>query len=343
MANAGALVLADWRVRPAHVGDLDGLKALAELTGGGFTNLPNDRGALAERLDWSERSFAAGVREPQDEKYMLVLEHGPTGRIGGTACLFSRVGVRWPFYSYKLTTLSMQSKELGRTFRTGVLHLVNDFDGASEVGGLFLHPELRTGGLGRLLARSRYLFLALHRGRFGDRVLAELRGRMRGDGSSPFWDGLAGRFFGMGFQEADAFNAVQGNQFIADLMPRFPVYVALLPDEAQAAIGQPHDAGVAAQRLLEAEGFGFHGYVDIFDGGPTMDVRVGDIRTVREAVQGRVAGPLAGDGAPRLVASGQLKGFRCAAVPAAQGSDGGLLVGPGAPFGVGDEVLHAHF
>src|SRR5512147_1768122 len=92
MGDATAINLAEWRVRPANAADLDGLKALAELTGGGFTNLPNDRGALAERLDWSERSFATDVREPEDEKYMLVLEHGPTGRIGGTACLFSRVG-----------------------------------------------------------------------------------------------------------------------------------------------------------------------------------------------------------------------------------------------------------
>jgi arginine N-succinyltransferase len=335
--------LAEWRVRPAGGHDLDGLKALAELTGGGFTNLPNDRAALAERLAWSEASFAAELTEPLDEKYMLVLEHGPTGRIGGTACLFSRVGVRWPFYSYKLTTLSMQSKELGRTFRTGVLHLVNDFDGASEVGGLFLHPELRTGGLGRLLARSRYLFLGAHRPRFGDRVLAELRGRMREDGSSPFWDGLAGRFFGMGFQEADAFNAAQGNQFIADLMPRYPVYVAMLPEEAREALGKPHDAGLAAQRLLEAEGFGFHGYVDIFDGGPTMDTRLSEIRTVREAVTARVAGALTGEGGTRLVSGGTLNAFRCAAVPLAQADDGTVLLPATAPFLPGDEVLHAHF
>ena len=69
---------------------------MAELTGGGFTNLPNDREALAERLAWSSRSFAADLAEPRDEKYMLVLEHGPSGRLGGTASLFSRVGVRMP-------------------------------------------------------------------------------------------------------------------------------------------------------------------------------------------------------------------------------------------------------
>lgn len=339
MASEG-ITLSEWQVRPAEPGDLDGLAELAALTGGGFTNLPNDRAALKERLDWSERSFAAKLSEPEDEKYMLVLEHRPTGRIGGTASLFSRVGVRWPFYSYKLTTLSMQSKELGRTFRTGVLHLVNDFEGASEVGGLFLHPDLRTGGLGRLLARSRYLFLALHRARFGDRVLAELRGRIRADGSSPFWDGLAGRFFQMGFHEADAFNSVHGNQFIADLMPKFPVYVALLPPEAQETLGQPHEAGVAAQKMLEREGFAFNGYVDIFDGGPTLDVRVGEVKTVREAVAARVS---AGDGgAARLVAGGTLKGFRAAALAAGVG-DGELRLADGSPFAVGDEVLHADF
>lgn len=341
MADTPTFQLSDWQVRPANAADLDGLKALAELTGGGFTNLPNDRNALAERLSWSDRSFAAQLSEPEDEKYMLVLEHRPSGRIGGTASLFSRVGVRMPFYSYKLTTLSMTSQELGRTFRTGVLHLVNDFDGASEVGGLFLHPELRTGGLGRLLARSRYLFLALHRARFGDRVLAELRGRMREDGSAPFWDGLAGRFFGMGFQEADAFNAVRGNQFIADLMPKFPVYVALLPEEAQETIGQPHDAGIAAKRLLEAEGFAFHGYVDIFDGGPTMDTRVGDIKTVRDAEHGTVA-KLAAGGETRLVAGGRLNDFRAAALPLTRAPTG-LQLGVDGLFQPGDEVLHAPF
>ena len=87
---------------------------------------------------------------------------------------------------------------------------------------------MRAGGSGALLARSRYLFIKLHRARFGDRVLAELRGVMDEAGNAPFWDALAGRFFGMTFPEADEFNAVHGTQFIADLMPKTPIYVALL-------------------------------------------------------------------------------------------------------------------
>ncbi len=340
--------LSDWLVRAATRDDLDDLKSLAELTGGGFTNLPNSREALAERLDWSSRSYAADVAAPGDELYLLVLAHRESGRIGGTACLFAGVGQRWPFYSYKLTTISMHSRELGRTFRTGVLHLVNDFDGASEVGGLFLHPDLRTGGLGRLLARSRYLFLAGHRARFADRVVAELRGHLDPDGGSPFWDGLAGRFFGMSFQEADAFNSVHGNQFIADLMPKYPVYVALLPEAAQAAIGQPHQAGLAALAMLEKEGFRANGYIDIFDGGPTVDAEVAGLRAVREAAIARIgAGARIGDarapaGETRLVAAGRLAGFRCAAL-AAELAGETLTPAADAPFQPGEEVLHVRF
>lgn len=332
--------LSDWQVRAATSGDLDELKRLAGKTGGGFTNLPDDREALARRLAWSDRSYAAPLSAPDNELYLLMLEHRPSGRIGGTAALFSRVGVSWPFYSYKLTQLSMHSEELGRTFRTRVLHLVNDFDGASEVGGLFLEPDLRTGGLGRLLARSRYLFVALHRRRFADRMLAELRGRIEADGGSHFWDGLAGRFFGMSFQDADAFNSARGNQFIADLMPKYPVYVDLLPDAAQAVLGEAHLEGVAAQRMLMAEGFEHNGYVDIFDGGPTMDVKTGDIRTLREAAHDKVLA-LGGDGDVRLMAAGQLMAFRAAALPMRQ-VDSGLIVGPG-PFAPGEEIAHVYF
>ncbi len=86
----------------------------------------------------------------------------------------------------------------------------------------------------------------------------------------------------MSFPEADEFNAVHGTHFIADLMPRSPVYVALLTEEAKAVMGQPHPSGKAALRMLEHEGFVFDRYIDIFDGGPTVTARTDDIRTIRE-------------------------------------------------------------
>ena len=193
-----------------------------------------------------------------------------------------------------------------------MLSLATDLEGASEVGGLFLHPGERAGGLGLLLARSRYLFIKMHRARFADRILAELRGVIDEAGGSPFWDGLAGRFFGMNFQDADQFNAINGHQFIADLMPKHPIYTAMLTETARAAIGLPHPSGRAAMRMLENEGFAFENYVDIFDGGPTMTARTDRVRTIAEARQDKVVSIDEEGGTESLVATGTLADFRCA-------------------------------
>ena len=337
-----------WHVRPAGIADLDAFTELAMMTGGGFTSLPQDRGALAARLERSDHAFATAIEAPANEVYILVLEQASTGRIGGTAVVFSRIGVDWPFYSYKLGNLQQASRELGRTFNIQMLNLTTDHDGASEVGGLFLHPDLRTGGLGRLLARSRYLFIAAHRARFGDKLLAELRGVLADDGGSPFWDGLAAQFFGMSFQEADAFNGLHGNQFIADLMPKHPIYTALLSEAAREVIGKCHARGRPALAMLEAEGFAYDGYVDIFDGGPTVTARTDQVRTIREARSGMVVG--LADGAhelPRaLLATGRLREFK-SWIGHGASEGGGLTLPRGEAetigVGPGDEVMHVGF
>lgn len=297
------------RVRMACKNDLDALMELAALTGGGLTNFPHDRKALEERIAWSERSCAARIDGPQDEFYLFVLEDTNDRQIVGTANIFSRVGVRWPFYSYKLSRVSHVSRGVGRHFSTHVLTLVNDFDGASEVGGLFLAPQARSGGLGQLLGRSRYLFIARHRERFGTAIVAELRGWLNG-GTSPFWEAVGRKFFDSEFHAADLYNATQGNQFIADLMPKFPIYTALLPDDAQAAIGRPHEDSVPAKVMLEAEGFVYDGYVDIFDAGPTLHARIDQLRSITEsrAVEGGLELSLPGRGL-RLRSQGQGQDF----------------------------------
>jgi arginine N-succinyltransferase len=283
---------------------------MAKLTGGGFTNLPADRDALGEKLATSAEAFANTTDELTHETFVLVLENTQTGAIRGTCQLMTQVGQRWPFYSYRLHTLTQYSQELDRTVRAELLSLVTDLEGASEVGGLFLHPNERAGGLGLLLARSRYLFVAMHRARFADRILAELRGIIDERGGSPFWDGVAGRFFGMNFQEADYFNAINGNQFIADLMPKHPVYVAMLDREAEKVIGLPHPTGRAAMRMLEKEGFAYEGYVDIFDGGPTMIAKTDQVVSVAQSKQSVVSDIDVQAGEKAIIATGQLSDFR---------------------------------
>ena len=298
-------------IRPSREDDLEHLYEMAKLTGGGFTNLPADRDALRGKLERAAAAFENTVDELTDEQFVLVLEDTKTRAVRGTCQLMTKVGQHWPFYSYRLNTLTQYSQELDRTVRAEMLHLVTDLEGCSEVGGLFLHPNERAGGLGLLLARSRYLFIAMHRQRFAERVLAELRGIIDDRGGSPFWDGVAGRFFGMTFQEADYFNAINGNQFIADLMPKHPVYVAMLDDDAREVIGLPHPTGRAAMKMLEKEGFRFEGYVDIFDGGPTMLARTDDVVSVADAKTSPVHGIGLRGGSASLIATGRLKDFRC--------------------------------
>ena len=299
-----------YRVRPATASDYDAVYEMAKLTGGGFTNLPADKGTLVAKLARSQAAFERVEDVQGDDCFMFVLEDPEAKLIRGTCQVFGQVGSTQAFYSYHLSTQTQSSPELGKTFRIQMLSLTTDLEGSSEVGGLFLHPGLRAGGWGMLLARSRYLFIKKHRPKFGDRVLAELRGVMDEAGNSPFWDALAGRFFDMSFPDADQFNAMHGTQFIADLMPRTPIYVSLLSDGARSVMGLPHPSGRAALRMLEGEGFRYDRYIDIFDGGPTVTAPTDQIRTVRESHSLRITD--IGEGGPTkmMLAAGALKQFR---------------------------------
>ncbi|MEO6387767.1 MAG: arginine N-succinyltransferase [Croceibacterium sp.] len=314
-----------FRLRAARPDDLEPLYEMAKLTGGGFTNLPADRKSLGRKLERAHGAFQNEAEELADEQFVLVLERAATRELRGTCQLMTQVGRQWPFYSYRLTTLTQHSEQLDRTVRAEMLSLVTDLEGSSEVGGLFLHPSERAGGLGLLLARSRYLFIAMHRPRFADRILAELRGIIDDRGGSPFWDGVAGRFFGMGFQEADYFNAINGNQFIADLMPKHPVYIAMLQDSARSVIGMPHPSGRAAMRMLEDEGFAYQGYVDIFDGGPTMTARTDAVKSIGAAKAGTVIRTDCRQGDKMLLATGRLAQFR-SCYGTCEPAEGGLAI-----------------
>jgi arginine N-succinyltransferase len=332
-----------FRIRAALPKDIRALYDLAKLTGGGFTNLPAERATLEAKLERSEAGFSRKGESPADDLYVFMLENVETGQIRGTCQVFGQVGSDRPFYSYLISTLTQKSEELGRIFRNQALTLTTDLEGSSEVGGLFLHPQERAGGLGMLLARSRYLFIKQHRPRFGDMVLAELRGVLDQGGHSPFWDAIGGRFFGMTFPEADEFNAVHGTQFIADLFPKTPIYISMLPDSARAVIGQPHPTGRAALKMLENEGFDWDSYVDIFDGGPTVTARTDKIKTVMEAEWLRVAGANEAGGSTMMLATGVYHDFMACYGRTQKTANGELMIDAKAMdmlnIGPGDRVL----
>ncbi len=297
-------------VRPVREGDLEAILSLVSRGGTGLTNLQPDRKSLAARIANAQAAVADAAAREAGAAILLVGEAG--GAIVGTAMIFARVGAEWPFYSYRITRQAAHSRAVGRLKEQRLLNLVNDFDGEVEVGGLFVDPGRRGLALGRLLARTRYLFMARHRAWFARRVMAELRGYQDADGRSPVWEAIGRHFYDMDFHDADRTGAIHGNQFIADLGPRYPLYLSLLPPDARAALGRPHDDGRPARDMLLAEGFRDECYVDIFDGGPTLVADIDEVRTVREAVVGPVIATDATDGRRVIASVGEGAAFRCA-------------------------------
>lgn len=266
-------------IRPVRLTDLDELVAMAALTGHGLTTLPMDRELLRRRITLSLRSFANMGELPAGEVYLFVMEDVDTGRVIGTSGVCSKVGGFEPFYSYRIETALHESPGLGVHKQIRVLHLVSEHNGPTEIGSLFLRPEYRKGGNGRLLSLSRFLFMAEHSQCFDFTVIAEMRGVIDEQGHSPFWDALGRHFFEIDLPTADYLSMVN-KRFIADLMPKHPIYIPLLPPEAQAVIGQVHEQTRPALQLLLDEGFATNGMVDIFEAGPVVTCPLAQIRTV---------------------------------------------------------------
>jgi arginine N-succinyltransferase len=269
-------------VRPAQRSDLDRLTGLIAYVDRGMLTMPSSREAMEARVERSLAAFARGSLAPENEAYFLVMEEN--GDIVGTASLFTNLGVERPFYSYRISRNSKVSPEQGVKVELDLLHLVNDYHGDTELGTLFILPRARGGGRGRLLSYARLLVMAADPIRFGAKAMAEIRGWTDADGRSPFWEAVGHKFFRMDYRVADALSA-KDHRFIADLMPRYPIYADLLPPDARAVIGKAHADAEPALALLKAQGFRFYNVVDIFDAGPSVEAFLDQIEIVREATR----------------------------------------------------------
>ncbi len=309
-------------VRPIAPDDLPAVFALSERTGHGLTTLPANRDRLASRIARSVASFA-GTASRGEACYVFVLIDAATARVVGIAAIEAAVGLTEPWYNYHVGTLVHASRALDVYTVAPTLFLSNDHTGHTELCSLFLDQAYRRGRNGPLLAKSRFLFIAEFAERFAPKVIAELRGKVDADGKSPFWEGLGRHFFAMEYTTADYLTGIGQKSFVAELMPRHPVYVNLLPESARAAIGEVHDDTRAARTMLEQEGFRYEGYIDIFDAGPTVECFRDNVHAVRqsqvlEIAQGErdpVPDTLAEE-IPWLVSNRRFEDFRAIIAPA---------------------------
>jgi len=308
------------RMRPIVETDIDELQALARETGVGFTSLPDNREFLAARIASTVSAFEE--RTPVDQRlYFFVLEDEETGRLAGCCAIEGQVGRETPFYHYRLGTLAHSSVQLDLHRTIDTLFLSSDHTGDAEVASLFLRPEYRGGDHrhqrnGALLSMMRWLFMAEFRDRFPEKVLAEMRGVFDERGRSPFWECLGSHFFPLDFDEADKLTGLGQKSFIGELMPKFPIYTPFLSEAARACIGEVHEHTRPALAMLKKQGLRWEGYIDIFDGGPTVEAYIDDVRGVRLSRRCRVevkAGALEASPRPRwLAATTGMAGFRAA-------------------------------
>ncbi|AGN84469.1 MULTISPECIES: arginine N-succinyltransferase [Enterobacteriaceae] len=269
-------------IRPVAEGDLPALMRLAGKTGGGLTSLPVDEATLAARIERSRRTWQ-GELPKGEQGYVFVLEETQSGEVAGICAIEVAVGLNDPWYNYRVGTQVHASKELNVYNALPTLFLSNDHTGSSELCTLFLDPAWRKEGNGYLLSKSRFLFMAAFRERFNEKVVAEMRGVIDEHGYSPFWESLGKRFFSMEFSRADYLCGTGQKAFIAELMPKHPIYTHFLSQEAQAVIGEVHPQTAPARAVLEKEGFRYRNYVDIFDGGPTLECDVDRVRAIRKS------------------------------------------------------------
>lgn len=266
-------------IRPVGMSDLAELRNIAVESGPGFTSLTDDRDFLIQKIARSIASFSDRVNRPGDQTYLFVLVDPDTGALMGTTGIEASVGLKRPLYHYRV----------GPSGRQQTLTLCRHYTGCSEICTLYLRPRYRRAWAGKLLSRVRFLFMAQHPQRFARTVIAEMRGVSDQTGRSPFWNWLQGNFVDLDFATVSERVGTGDTGFVDELMPQHPLYTQLMDPAARSVIGQVHPATRPALHLLESEGFCYTGFIDPFDGGPRVEARVDQLRSIGQSRRCRLS------------------------------------------------------
>ena len=284
-------------VRPAALTDIDGLEAMAAVTMPGVHTMPRTREKIVASVERSLASFAAHVDRPREESYLFVLEQRATGAIAGTAAIHASAGSNGTYFSFRNDVIQQVSRDLNISHSVHALTLCSELTAYSQLSGFYVNNRISAGLEAALLSRARLLFAVLAPHRFAERFFVPLAGVTDKDGQSPFWEALGRKFFKMDFLAAERIiGGARNRTMIVELMPHYPVYVPLLPGDAQAVMGQIHGDGELAFNLLTEEGFEADDYIDIFDGGPILQAHKNALRSfagsmVRQVAQAEAARP----------------------------------------------------
>ncbi|OJU57386.1 MAG: arginine N-succinyltransferase [Acinetobacter sp. 39-4] len=293
--------------------DIHDLYHLAQKAGFGLTSLQPDMEILAARIDRAIKTVE-GKLEKSEQGYLFALEDTTLHKVVGVCGIEVALGLKEPWYNFHVGTQVHSSEPLNVYKALPTLYLSNNHTNCSELCTLFLDPDYRLNKNGKFLSKVRFLFLSAFRQYFEETIVAEMRGFSDENGRSPFWDAVGHKFFDMEFTKADYLSGTGKKAFIAELMPRHPLYVDMLPDEAKAVIAAVHPNTVPAYNLLIEEGLRYKGYVDIFDAGATLQADIENLRAIRDShvvtVKVESSDQVTLDDEPYIVANDDYENFR---------------------------------
>jgi arginine N-succinyltransferase len=282
-----------YEIRAATRVDKDDLLELAKYLDS--VNLPNDEPTIREILDHSEASFSGEIGDPRRRSHVFVLRDLERQHDVGTSMVIAQLGRKdAPYIYFDVHVEERYSATLDKHFAHEVLSMGYSYNGPTEIGGLVVHPGERRSPdrLGMLISYVRFLWIALHRAEFQDRLLAELLPPLEPDGTSHLWEAVGRRFTGLDYREADRLSK-RNKEFIRGLFPDGEIYASLLPADARSVIGKvgPQTRGV--EKLLRRIGFRYWNRVDPFDGGPHFVAATDEVLLVQrtrrcELVSGRI-------------------------------------------------------
>lgn len=266
-------------VRPVKEQDEPELERLSLAVGYGLTSLPRGHASWLKKITQSLDSFAQTPAQ-HEAVYLFVLEDTHKSTICGTCQVISNTAGSTGGYYYHMECRVLPKTSLQHAKEIGILSPVHRMTNATEVGGLYLDPATRQQGLSRLLSLCRFLFIAAHRSRFHNQVIAEIRGHIEAN-RSPFWDAVGRHFIDIEFDELMRRLMIDPT-FIPGILAPVPILVPLLPPAVKAVLGKPHERSHTALRRLLEQGFSLTGDIDLFDAGPKVACDTDQIKIVRE-------------------------------------------------------------
>lgn len=270
--------------------------------------------------EWTlQRTVGSVSVEGTDEsvEWLLTARDG-IGDVGVRGSLRIRfdAGHREPRYWYHVGSLIHTAPEIGVLQRQRTLTLCSDLCGATEL--FDLQGDARAA---QLLVRAALLWLSRD-APSTHRVFAELSG-----GRAP--NGEAAHAGGAGVAQSSFFNAVLRHFLPASqiegpgefgrrpadfsgLLPRHPLYVAMLPSHVQAQIGQAGVDDRHWQAALSEEGLEQARMVSVVDAGPVHEGGLQACRMVQAAGWREVMplGEISSDADPGLAVAMLLDGER---------------------------------